>query len=51
MNEHPLAVNKEALAKQLDINKYLGQVLLGIAVSLSVRYLIKKYDQFTGKGV
>lgn len=45
--EHPLALQAKQIQEDLNINKYLGQVVLGILVTLSVRYVVNKWDQWT----
>jgi hypothetical protein len=45
--EHPLAIQSTTIQKDLNINKYVGQVVLGILVTLSVRYVVTKWDQWT----
>jgi len=49
MTNHPL-LQKEVVTKEFNFSRFVGQVALGVAVSLTVRYLVQKYDAFTKKG-
>lgn len=42
--QHPLDTTE--IKQDLNLNKYVGQVVLGILVTLSVRYLVQKWDQW-----
>jgi|688.fasta_scaffold1005943_1 hypothetical protein len=42
---HPLLkVDENAIKKELNIGKFIGQVLLGVAVGLTVRKIIEELD-------
>ncbi|MEO5348867.1 MAG: hypothetical protein H7836_04400 [Magnetococcus sp. YQC-3] len=48
--EHPLiAVQPETVVKEFNLSKIIGQVALGVTVTLTVRYLVSKWDIFTAK--
>lgn len=50
MSENPfLQVQPTELKKEININKFVGQVAMGVAVALSVRFVIAKLDWFIGK--
>lgn len=44
MNHPLLKVDKEAVVKEFNIGKFIGQVIMGVAVGLAVRKIISELD-------
>lgn len=46
--EHPL-LQENVVKQEFNFSKFIGQVAMGVAVTLTVRYLVQRWDIFAGK--
>ena len=46
---HPLELQTTVITQEFNLSKFLGQVALGVVVTLSVREVIKRWDKFVAR--
>lgn len=50
MTNHPmLKIDESTIKKEFNISRFIGQVLLGVAVALTVRKIVNELDAWNEK--
>ena len=47
--DHPLNFQLREYKKEVNLNKILGQITMGVVTALAVRWVVAKIDAFIGR--